>query len=228
MPARLSDAPPYKYCVDTAETAGYIQRWRPSSVSPAAAGFARAVVAAAGPGGQQRAKNLLWAAGKLADWGSGPAEPVPRSCCILGDLAVRRARPGCRSTRKLFADEPASLARGRPALAMLDLCLSLSAPGPYRGGVAGCSLWTRPTAGRRMRTAALVCLGAGAGLIRADLRHVRGTDIICRSGGVVAMVGGARPRAVPVLARYQPRLLAAAASAGDGLIAGGADRPGAT
>ena len=28
-----------------------------------------------------------------------------------------------------------------------------------------------------MRAAALVCLGAGAGLIRSDLRNVRGTDM---------------------------------------------------
>ena len=62
-----------------------------------------------------------------------------------------------------------------------------------------------------MRAAGLVCLGAGAGLIRADLRAVRGSDIICRSGGVIADVrGGTRPRAVPVLARYHEPLLAAA------------------
>ena len=35
-----------------------------------------------------------------------------------------------------------------------------------------------------MRAAGLVCLGAGAGLIRGDLREVRGTDVACRSGGV--------------------------------------------
>ncbi|HEV3293737.1 MAG TPA: hypothetical protein VG123_32555, partial [Streptosporangiaceae bacterium] len=50
----------------------------------------------------------------------------------------------------------------------------------------------------------------GAGLTGADLRAVRGTDIACRSGGVVAEVRGARPRSVPVLARYHQRLLPAA------------------
>ena len=48
--------------------AGYIARWRPSSVSPQAAAFARDVIALTGPEGQERAKNLLWAAGRLADW----------------------------------------------------------------------------------------------------------------------------------------------------------------
>ena len=58
--------------------AGYIARWRPSSVSPRAAAFARDVVAAAGPGGQERAKNLLWAAAKLADYAIGLGlDPVP-------------------------------------------------------------------------------------------------------------------------------------------------------
>jgi hypothetical protein len=45
-----------------------------------------------------------------------------------------------------------------------------------------------------MRAAGLVCPGAGAGLIRSDLRHVRGTDISCRSGGVIVNVRGRRPR----------------------------------
>jgi integrase len=74
-----------------------------------------------------------------------------------------------------------------------------------------------------MRAAGLVCLGAGAGLIRGDLRDVRGSDVACRSGGVVVTVRGSRPRAVPVLARYHARLLATARFAGKALICGGAD-----
>jgi len=81
----------------------------------------------------------------------------------------------------------------------------------------------QPTAARRARAAGLVCLGAGAGLIRSDLRNVRGTDICARSGGVIVQVHGRRPRAVPVLARYHDRLLAAAAFAGGRLLTGGTD-----
>jgi integrase len=81
----------------------------------------------------------------------------------------------------------------------------------------------QPTVSRRMRAAGLVCLGAGAGLAGADLRAVRGTDVICRSGGVIVESGGRRPRAVPVLARYHQRLLAAAAFSGSALITGGSD-----
>ena len=75
-----------------------------------------------------------------------------------------------------------------------------------------------------MRATALVCLGAGAGLIRSDLRNARGTDVTARSGGLVVEVRGTRPRVVPVLARYQPRLAAAASFAGDQFLTGG-DKP---
>ena len=81
----------------------------------------------------------------------------------------------------------------------------------------------QPAAARRMRAAGLVCLGAGAGLIRADLRTVRGSDIARRPGGVIVQVNGNRPRAVPVLARYHEPLLASAAFAGTGLVTGGRD-----
>jgi len=52
---------------------------------------------------------------------------------------------------------------------------------------------------------------------------VRGTDICRRSGGVIVQVRGARPRAVPVLARYHDFLLASAQFAGDQLVTGGTD-----
>jgi integrase len=74
-----------------------------------------------------------------------------------------------------------------------------------------------------MRATGLVCLGAGAGMIRGDLRDARGSDVACRPGGVVVTVRGARPRTVPVLARYHARLLAAARFAGTALICGGTD-----
>jgi hypothetical protein len=74
-----------------------------------------------------------------------------------------------------------------------------------------------------MRAAALICLGAGAGLTGADLRAMRGTDVARRSGGVVAVVRGARPRAVPVPVRYHQPLLESAAFAGSRLICGGRD-----
>ena len=75
-----------------------------------------------------------------------------------------------------------------------------------------------------MRAAGLVCLGAGAGLIRGDLRDVRGSDVACRSGGVIvvpcAAPGRARCRCWPATT---PGCWPRRRSAGTGLICGGAD-----
>jgi integrase len=79
----------------------------------------------------------------------------------------------------------------------------------------------QPTRGRRMRAGALICLGAGAGLTGADLRQARGSDVACRSGGVLAGVRGRRPRVVPVLSGYHDLLLASADYAGTRLLSGG-------
>ena len=76
----------------------------------------------------------------------------------------------------------------------------------------------QPTAARRARATGLVCLGAGAGIIAGELRHVRGCDIVQRAGGVLVVVSGRRARSVPVLERDQQPLLAAAAFAGGVLV----------
>jgi integrase len=217
--------------MDNAEVAAYIGRWEPSSVSPRAAAFARDVVTKTGPEGRERAKNLLWAAGKLADYATGLGlEPVPdvvlhpsvaerftRCAPGLSGVARRTLRTnlrfiGRRVVPQLYpADVPLPRERSKEpySAAQIDGFLALAD--------------AQPTRARRMRAAGLVCLGAGAGLIRGDLREARGSDVACRSGGVIVQVRGARPRTVPVLARYHARLLAAARSAGNGLICGGAD-----
>jgi integrase len=213
------------------EVAGYIARWRPSSVSPRAAAFAREAVARAEPEGRERAKSLLWAAGKLADWAIGlgletapevvlhpsTAERFTRCAPGLSGVARRTLRTNLRFVGRRVAPQfyPADLPLPRER-----------AKAPYT--VAEVSGYlaladAQPTRERRARATGLVCLGAGAGLIRSDLRDVRGTDVARRSGGVTVTVRGPRPRTVPALARYHARLLAAAESAGAGLICGGAD-----
>jgi hypothetical protein len=212
--------------------AGYIARWRPSSVSPQAAAFARQVVVAAGPGGRERAKNLLWAAARLADYaiplGLDPAPEVLLHPSVI-ERFTRRA-PGLSGVarRTLRTNLRFIARRVVPQLYPADVPLPRErakqpySPAQIDGYLALAD--AQPTLSRRMRGSGLICLGAGAGLIRADLRDVHGTDVTCRSGGVIVTVrGGARPRAVPVLARYHGRLLAAAASAGTGLICGGTD-----
>ena len=211
--------------------AGYIARWRPSSVSPQAAAFAREVIAAAAPRGRERAKNLLQSAGKLADYAIGLGlDPVPE-VVLHPSVAERftRCAPGLSGVARRTLRTTLRFIGRRvvPQLYPADLPLPRErAKAPYSPAEIGGYLAladAQPTAERRMRAAGLVCLGAGAGLIRGDLREVRGTDVACRSGGVVVTVRGARPRAVPVLARYHAPLLAAARSARSGLICGGSD-----
>jgi integrase len=214
-----------------ADVAAYIGRWRPSSVSAEAAAFAREVISGTGPQERERAKNLLWAAGKLADYAMGLGlEAVPevllhpsvterftRCAPGLSGVARRTLRTNLRFIGRRVVPQfyPADLplprerAKAPYSPAQIDGYLALAGAQPARE--------------RQMRAAALVCLGAGAGLIRGDLRDVRGADVACRAGGVIVTVRGARPRTVPVLACYHARLLAAARFAGTGLICGGAE-----
>jgi integrase len=211
--------------------AGYIARWRPSSVSPRAAVFARDVIAQTAPAGRERAKNLLWAAGKLAGYAiplgleavpevllhPSTVERFTRCAPGLSGAARRTLRTNLRFIGRRVVPQfyPAGLPLPR------ERSKRPYSPAEIGGFLALAD--AQPTAERRMRAAGLVCLGAGAGLIRGDLRDVRGTDVACRSGGVVVTVRGARPRTVPVLSRYHGRLLAAARFAGRGLVCGGDD-----
>jgi integrase len=214
-----------------AEVAAYIGRWRPSSVSAEGAAFARDVVARAGPEGRERAKSLLWAAGKLADYAvplgleavpevllhPSTAERFTRCAPGLSPAARRTLRTNLRFTGRRVVPQlyPADLPLPR------ERSKKPYSPAEISGFLALAD--AQPAAERRMRAAGLICLGAGAGLIRGDLRDVRGTDISCRSGGVLVQVRGRRARTVPVLSRYQDRLLAAAGSAGSALVCGGTE-----
>ncbi len=226
---RAAPAPPVRPAAGP--VAGYIASWRPSSVPPQAAVFARAIAGQAAPGGRERAKNLLRAAGRLAGYGLGPGlEPVPEVLLhpsVTGRFTAHA--PGLTAvTRRTLRTNLRFIARKVvPQLHPPDAPLPRErARPPYSPAEIGGYLalaGAQPTAARRMRAAGLVCLGAGAGLIRAGLRQVRGTGIACRSGGVLVTVRGRRPRVVPVLARYHRPLLASAQFAGTGLVTGGTD-----
>jgi hypothetical protein len=83
-----------------AEVAAYIGRWRPSSVSPRAAAFARDVIAETAPDGKERAKRLPWAAGRLADRAISPR--------TVHDTASHGITTGCTRT-----EHPRHLRDGR-------------------------------------------------------------------------------------------------------------------
>jgi integrase len=215
----------------SADVAAYIGRWRPSSVSAQAAAFARDVITKTGPQDRERAKNLLWAAGKLADYALGLGLDAAPEVLLHPSVTERftRCAPGLSpaARRTLRTNLRFTGRRVVPQLYPADLPLPRGrAKEPYSPAeIAGFLALAdaQPTMERRMRTAGLVCLGAGAGLIRGDLRGVRGSDVARRSGGVVVRVRGSRPRAVPVLVRYHVPLLEAARFARDALICGGTD-----
>ena len=155
----------------------------------AAAAFAREVITAAGPGGQERAKNLLWAAGKLADYAIGLGlEPVPE--VVLHPSVTERftrCAPGLSGVarRTLRTNLRFIGRRVVPQLYPADLPLPRErAKQPYSPAEIGGFLAladAQPTAERRMRAAGLVCLGAWR---RADprrparcARHRRGVPV---------------------------------------------------
>jgi integrase len=213
-----------------ARAAGVIERYAPRSVSAPAAGFAREVVALAGPQSAARSKALLFAAGKLAafaeplglelDAGVLLCEPVIERFIVVGCPAVSPA------TRRTLRTNLRALARSLaryPEPAAVPLVRERSKQ-PY--SLAEISGFLRladaqATRARGLRASALVCLGAGAGVIAGELRHVRGSDIVERCGGVLVHLAGTRARSVPVLERYHERLLQAAAFAGDRYVIGG-------
>jgi integrase len=174
----------------------------------------------------------LFAAGKLAAFGESVGTRLSAEVLLHPAVIERLVLVGCgglspASVRTLRANLRA-LARAldrypEPAPTSLP---RERAKAPYSDAeIAGylrlaAAQWT---AARRMRAGALICLGAGAGLIGTELRHLRGCDVTERSGGLVLVVGGARARVVPVLARFHAPLEQAAAFAGAGYLVGGRD-----
>jgi hypothetical protein len=206
--------------------AGYV----PCSLSAPAADFARGVVVQAAPATPARAKALLFTASRLACFAEQVGleldawvllcEPVIERFILVGCPAVspatrRTLRTNLRALARSLARYPEPAPVGLPrehakrpySLTEIDGFLRLAD--------------AQATRARRMRSSALVCLGAGAGVIAGELRHVCGSDVVERSGGVLVQLGGARARAVPVLERYQQRLLEAAAFAGGRYVIGG-------
>lgn len=214
------------------QVSALIAAWRPHAISAAAACFAQQTVGAAAPQSPARAKALLFAAGRLAVF----AEEVGLELCaetLLCEAVIERFTL-C-GTGGL---SPASVRTLRTNLRALARCLERypepastplpreHAKAPYSPAqiegylrLAAC----QSTEARAMRAAALVCLGAGAGIVAGELRGVRGSDVLERSGGVIVAVRGRRSRSVPVLSHFGEPLAEAARFAGDRLICGGRD-----
>lgn len=210
------------------DAASVIERYTPRTVSTEVARFAREVVAAARPETADRAKALLFAASRLGALCESVG--LELSVEVLCDAMIERcchpeATTMSPATRRTVRTNLRAIARGvHPGPPSVPLSRE-RAKAPYSDAEIAAYLAladAQPTAARRARAAALVCLGAGAGLVGRDLKAVRGTDVARRSGGVVVCVRcGRRPRTVPVLFRYHDRVLGAAAFCGTRLLIGG-------
>ncbi|MGH3420960.1 MAG: hypothetical protein ACRDOD_15410 [Streptosporangiaceae bacterium] len=187
-------------------------------------------MAAAAPGSPARAKAWLFAASRLGCFGERVGLELSAGvllceavierlmlcgCEGLSPATVRTLRTNLRALARAFEEHPPPL----PVALSRERAKLPYSPWEIDGflRLAAC----QSTVARGMRATALVCLGAGAGVIAGELRHVRGSDVGCRAGGVLVTVSGTRARSVPVIERYQQPLLAAAGFAGGRLICGG-------
>lgn len=214
------------------QLAGVIAAWRPCGTSAAAAGFAREVVGRAGPQRVERVRALLFAASRLAAFGERVGLEL-RSEVLLSEAAIERfilcgTQGFSPATARTLRTNLRALSRALDAHPQpLPTPLPRErAKAPYRQAEIDGYLRlaeAQSTLSRRMRCQALICLGTGAGVVAGELRCIRGSDVVVRSGGVIVTVRGARARSVPVLLRYQGPLAKAARFAGEGLIIGGRD-----
>ena len=210
--------------------AGAIAAWAPKALSVRAAELVRAVVARAAPGTPARARALLFAASRLACFGESVGLELKAEVLLDGSVIERFVLQGAGgvspATRRTLRTNLRALARAcerfpEPAPVALP---RERAKAPYsEAQIAGylALACAQRTEARRMRSSALICLGAGAGIVAGELRHLRGVDVAWRAGGLVVLLGGRRARTVPVLERFHEPLRAAAAFAADGYLLGG-------
>jgi hypothetical protein len=207
-----------------------IERFTPHKVSSSSARFAKELCAQARPTSVNRAKAFLFAASRLGAFGESIGLELTKEVLLRPSVIERLCTPGTTAmsapTRRTVRSNLRAIAR-RVTLSGPEapLLSRERAKAPYTRAEIAAYLAladAQPTESRRLHASALVCLSAGAGLVGADLKAVRGSDVVVRSGGVVVCVPAGRcPRVVPVLSRYHDRLLDAARFAGTGLVIGG-------
>jgi integrase len=188
------------------------------------------LVASAAPPTRARSKALVFAASRLVGFAERLGLELSSDVVLSEPVIERLVLQGCEGL------SPASVRTLRTNLRWLARAVErYPEPGPVPlvrerakapyspAEIAGFLRLAdaQSTRARRLRSSALVCLGAGAGIVAGELRHVRGGDVVVRAGGVLVQVGGTRARSVPVLGRYQQHLLQAAAFAGERYVIGG-------
>jgi integrase len=207
-----------------------ISRFTPYGVGAKEAAFARSVVTASEPVSVSRARSLLWAVSRLGAFCSRRGIELDPEVVLRISVIERFMAEDCKYS-------PGGRRTMRTNLLWLNRRLLDKSPGlrsfprerrcaPYSSSEISAYLAladAQPTESRQMRAVAIISLGAGAGLLGADLRLLRGSDIRTLDGAVVAYVRGARARTVPVRAEFADRVLCASAWAGSGFVIGGAE-----
>jgi integrase len=208
-----------------------ITRFTPRASSQVVA-FAKETTRVADPHSCARAKALLFALTKLGTYAVSVGTELDPARCLTPSMIERfiieegktMTQPTRRTLRSnlrfvaarvLVHQSPAPIALPRERAKIPYSRIELAA---YFSLAAH-----QPTEARCHRALGLLCLGAGAGLTGADLRCVKGTDVVQRSGGLLVEVTGTRPRVVPVLERYWDLLMASADFAGSHYVVGGND-----
>jgi hypothetical protein len=191
--------------------------------------FAKAVVGAARPPSKSRAKSLLFATSRLAAFAMSAGLELHEEVLLSHSVIERFCSTGLKRTSSATRRTVRTNLRYVASRVLVDRARPASLPRerakrPYSDSEIASYLAladAQPTLARRMHATGLICLGAGAGLMGQDLRSLCGKDVVCRSGGVLVLVHGRRPRAVPVMARFHEPLLSSAHFAGEDLIIGG-------
>jgi integrase len=211
-----------------AMVAGTIARFTPRA-SRDVATFAKEATLAADPSTPARARALLFALTKLGAFAVSVGAELDPALCLSPSMIERfiltagskMSAPTRRTLRSNLRFVARRVLTNNPPAPMALSRERAKAPYSDSELAAYFSLAAhQPTEARRRRAEGLLTLGAGAGLIGADLRCVKGTDVAARSGGLVVEVSGTRPRVVPVLDRYHDLLIASARFAGSRYVVG--------
>lgn len=213
-----------------ADVSRAISEFSPRLAGSEAAEFSRQVVARCQPENPRRARDLLFATSRLVSYALEIGLEVRTEVVLCPQVIERFIVCGTggfsHATTRTLRSNLRFVAR-RLGLEATPVAISRERAKPHylEAEIAAYLALAdaQPTIARRMRMNGLICLGAGAGLVGADLRSVRGSHIKERSGGLLTEVFGKTKRAVPVLTRYHGRLKAAAAFAGDDYVIGGED-----
>lgn len=192
--------------------------------------FARSAVRKASPVSRTVAQNWLSIVAAFADWAAEQGHPLDdrlwnpvhierfvavgmtdKASQVRASYRSALRRIGRRVAPTRFQAEPPRLGRSGSAVPYSDdeLAALLAAAE------------AQPTRHRRDSVMAFICLGAGAGLRPAEMRDLKGVDIV-RVGATVAV--RLPDRTVPLLPELGRRLWKVAQRRGEGLLLGG--RPG--